>query len=86
MKAGIPHVHAYIFPDAKVNDPTRQVTDATNAIKSVGVAPNTIFWLDVERYAWSSDKTANRNFIKAMVDTPVPSGSRLGIYSSYYNW
>ena len=86
VNAGIKHVHAYIFPDVKVNDPAKQVQDAVNAVVSAGLASNTIFWLDVERYAWSSSKATNQAFIKAMVDVKVPSGSRLGIYASYYSW
>ena len=88
VNAGISHVHAYIFPDVGQGNPAGQVKAAIDALVSAGLAPNTIIWLDVENYNWPADQGANQNFIQQMVDykSNLPSGARLGIYSSYYNW
>ena len=45
-------------------------------------------WLDVERLSWSSDINSNRAFVKGMIDevSQLPSGTKLGVYTNYYNW
>ena len=45
-----------------------------------------MLWYDIERYDWSSDKSSNQAFIKAMVDEGISLGVTAGIYSSYYSW
>ena len=43
-------------------------------------------WLDVERYQWSTNKTANEAFITAMVDEGKSLGVSLGVYAGYSSW
>jgi hypothetical protein len=45
-----------------------------------------MIWLDIERYQWSPNLDANRNFISAMINELRSLGKHGGIYTNYYNW
>lgn len=43
-------------------------------------------WLDIERYKWPPNKTANVLFVTAMIDECTRLGVKVGIYSGYNSW
>ena len=73
----------YMFPCFSCGNPAKQVEDT---IKDVGSRPVDIYWVDVEKLGWSSDKNKNREFIQAMVNEIKSKGKKAGIYSNYYMW
>uniref|UniRef100_A0A914DF55 Lysozyme n=1 Tax=Acrobeloides nanus TaxID=290746 RepID=A0A914DF55_9BILA len=86
--AGWSLIDAYIFPCLKDTCPSgkQQVIDALNFTQQANVSFNT-FWLDIERFAWPSNKTFNRQFISDMVQQAQAMGAKVGIYtlSTYWN-
>ena len=83
--AGVAYVDGYIFPCYSCGDPAGQVKATVTGLRSAG-AEFGMLWLDIERYHWSTDLTANQQFIKEMVDEGTALGIRAGVYSSLYSW
>eukprot|EP01129_Flabellula_baltica_P017318 TRINITY_DN9566_c0_g1_i1.p1 TRINITY_DN9566_c0_g1~~TRINITY_DN9566_c0_g1_i1.p1 ORF type:complete len:220 (-),score=52.09 TRINITY_DN9566_c0_g1_i1:17-655(-) len=81
--AGMAHVDVYLFPCVKCGNPEGQVRALMDHIRG---EPYGMVWLDVERYAWTSSLTTNRNFITAMANEVIRNGKAVGIYTNYYNW
>lgn len=84
-RAGIKNVDGYIFPCVSCGNPASQVNATKQALDAAGASFG-MFWLDIERYAWSSDKTANQKFIQQMVDACASLGVRAGVYSNWNSW
>eukprot|EP01116_Phalansterium_solitarium_P017426 TRINITY_DN4290_c0_g1_i2.p1 TRINITY_DN4290_c0_g1~~TRINITY_DN4290_c0_g1_i2.p1 ORF type:complete len:214 (-),score=80.96 TRINITY_DN4290_c0_g1_i2:160-801(-) len=84
--AGIPYVDVYMFPCPSCGNPTGQMANLVNDLKSHGVSYGMI-WLDIEgpQY-WSSDKQANINFISGLISQAKAMGVHLGIYTSESQW
>ena len=77
LTPGLAHVDAYIFPCVSCGDPSGQVSRAVSFLKSNGVKYGMI-WLDIEIYAWSSNKASNQAFFSVrarliMCDLRPPS-------------
>ena len=45
-----------------------------------------MLWYDIEGTSWSSDKSANQAFIKAMVEEGKKLGVSAGIYANWNSW
>ena len=43
-------------------------------------------WVDVERYAWSSNKDSNQAFLQSIISELKSKRVSTGIYTNYYNW
>lgn len=48
--------------------------------------PYTTLWMDIEKYAWSSNKEHNRAFILDLLHEARSLGKKAGIYTNYYMW
>ena len=81
--AGVKHVDGYIFPCFSCGDAAGQVKATVTALSG---AEYGMLWYDIEIYKWSSDKAANQEFIKAMIDEGASLCIRGGIYSSRNSW
>jgi len=83
--AGIKYVDGYIFPCFPCGDGASQVKTTKESLDAAG-AEFGMLWYDIERYKWSSNKSENQEFIKAMIDEGLNLGIRAGIYAGYYSW
>ena len=83
--AGIKYVDGYIFPCVTCGDPEGQVRDTKSGLENAG-AEYGMLWYDIERYAWSSDKISNQDFIKKMIDEGQRLGVKAGIYTNWNSW
>jgi len=84
--AGMAHVDVYMFPCFGCGNPSGQVADALQFIRSNGVRFGQ-FWFDIEgpQY-WSGNQGANQNFMQAMINQANSEGVHIGIYTSYSQW
>ena len=73
-------VDLYLFPNVPAGNPSYQVTSVVDYLKgydihysrSGGDKTYSTVWLDIEPYAWSSDKAANADFIAGMMHVSSP--------------
>ena len=61
------------------------MTESLKFLSSHGVRFHTL-WLDIERFAWGSNTTANIDFISELASTATAAGVRVGVYSGRYSW
>lgn len=84
-EAGMKHVSAYIFPCVPCGDGGGQVNSTVYFLHHTGAEPD-MYWYDVERFHWSTNIYANREFIADMIKEGKSLGIKAGIYTNYYNW
>uniref|UniRef100_A0A914R7X7 Uncharacterized protein n=1 Tax=Parascaris equorum TaxID=6256 RepID=A0A914R7X7_PAREQ len=63
----------------------RTLRSAIEKVRALGANIGMI-WMDIERFAWPSNKANNRQFIRDMVNKAKSMGVSVGIYTNYYNW
>ena len=84
--AGIQSVDGYVFPCVTcAASPGAQVRAAVDALDAAGATIG-MLWLDIERYEWSTNFTANAAFVTAMVDECHALSLSCGIYGGKNSW
>ena len=84
--AGIQNVDGYVFPCVTcAASPGAQVRAAVDALDAAGATIG-MLWLDIERYEWSTNFTANAAFVTAMVDECHALSLSCGIYGGKNSW
>lgn len=81
---GIANVGGYMFPCVSCGDAAGQVKDAVDAMKQGGATG--MLWYDVEIFHWTGSTSANRAFVKEMIDTGMSLGVKAGVYTNQNNW
>lgn len=84
-EAGVPHVGAYIYPNRHSVAPDDQIAALTSSLRAKNLKVDTL-WLDIEGNNWGSSKSANQQYIIALMNACLNFGYVCGIYSSYYQW
>jgi len=84
-QGGLAHVDAYMFPCVPCGDPAGQMQQTVQFLQSNDLSYGMI-WLDIERYAWSSDESANQEFFESMLKQGLAMGQSIGIYTSLDSW
>ena len=96
--AGIKYVDGYIFPCYSCGDGAGQISDTINNLEANGIATAAnategtnslaigMLWLDIERYEWSTNYSANAAFVTAMVDECHSLSLSCGIYGGKNSW
>jgi len=83
LESGIAYVDVYMFPCVPCGNPAGQLQTLAEAISGEGYG---MVWLDIERYAWSTDLSNNQKFISALITAGKALNLELGIFTSYINW
>lgn len=84
--AGIQSVDGYVFPCVTcAASPGAQVRAAVDALDAAGATIG-MLWLDIERYEWSTNYSANAAFVTAMVDECHSLSLSCGIYGGKNSW
>ena len=80
---GMKYVDAYVYPaSSSSKSPQEQIQETYNNLKGSKYG---MLWLDIEG-TWSSDTSANVEFIQGMVNEALALNVTLGIYTSKHYW
>ena len=74
----------YFFPDTS-QQAAVQMKAGIAYLESHGVKFGRM-WLDIERFAWGTNLTANTAFVRELADTATGAGYSVGIYSGRHSW
>mmetsp|Transcript_2116 Transcript_2116/g.3022 ORF Transcript_2116/g.3022 Transcript_2116/m.3022 type:complete len:162 (+) Transcript_2116:902-1387(+) len=85
--SGMKHVDLYFFPCVSCGNPAGQVSKLKSYINQYNIKFGQV-WLDIENYAWSSSTSSNQKFFEELANAAKSTWgrSKVGVYTSEYNW